>query len=220
MREKARVRIRGYLYHVSTIILMQTILIGGSRDQHYFDLMQSFRKFDKSVCSVNPYPPPPTLPPPPPDNARSPPVDPPPPTDNPGSATDSVRCNRTGCKKDALQFVLDFIWNFSLSGQRFHRQRGEEREGEEIPAVRIEQLRDRAEKPRLLRGSLLAVVRIEMIYGYVTVTAGSAVKASFNVERCSYLDHHINPYGNREMRIIFSTWDLDHGLVSLHFWKK
>ena len=42
-------------------------------------------------------------------------------------------------------------------------------------------------------------------------------EGSFNVERCSYLDHHINPYGNREMRIFFRTWDLDHGLVSLHF---
>ena len=40
-------------------------------------------------------------------------------------------------------------------------------------------------------------------------------EGSFNVERCSYLDHHINPYGNREMRILFSTWDLDHGLVFL-----
>ena len=28
-------------------------------------------------------------------------------------------------------------------------------------------------------------------------------EGSFNVKRCSYLDHHINPYGNREMRIVF-----------------
>ena len=39
MREKARVRIRGYLYHVSTIILMQRFLICGPRNEQYYDLM-------------------------------------------------------------------------------------------------------------------------------------------------------------------------------------
>ena len=38
-------------------------------------------------------------------------------------------------------------------------------------------------------------------------------EGSFDVTECSHLDHHINPYGNKEARILFSTWDLDHGLV-------
>ena len=31
----------------------------------------------------------------------------------------------------------------------------------------------------------------------------------FNEESCSK-DHSINPYGSKEARIIFSTWNLDH----------
>ncbi|KAA0714117.1 DNA fragmentation factor subunit beta [Triplophysa tibetana] len=34
-------------------------------------------------------------------------------------------------------------------------------------------------------------------------------QGAYDVKECTYL-HSINPYGNRESRIIFSTWNLDH----------
>ncbi|GAA6106437.1 DNA fragmentation factor subunit beta [Tachysurus ichikawai] len=34
-------------------------------------------------------------------------------------------------------------------------------------------------------------------------------QGAFNLEKCESL-HSINPYGNRESRILFSTWNLDH----------
>ncbi len=36
-------------------------------------------------------------------------------------------------------------------------------------------------------------------------------EGKFNADKCAYFDHLINPYGSREARILFSTWDLDHG---------
>ncbi|CAG0913797.1 unnamed protein product, partial [Notodromas monacha] len=34
----------------------------------------------------------------------------------------------------------------------------------------------------------------------------------FNSDICSYVDHQINPYDNRESLILFQNWNLDHGI--------
>ncbi|XP_072334592.1 DNA fragmentation factor subunit beta isoform X3 [Scyliorhinus torazame] len=36
-------------------------------------------------------------------------------------------------------------------------------------------------------------------------------EGAFDEDRCSFI-HSINPYGSRENRIVFSTWNLDHGI--------
>ncbi|XP_072334591.1 DNA fragmentation factor subunit beta isoform X2 [Scyliorhinus torazame] len=36
-------------------------------------------------------------------------------------------------------------------------------------------------------------------------------QGAFDEDRCSFI-HSINPYGSRENRIVFSTWNLDHGI--------
>ncbi|XP_075802415.1 DNA fragmentation factor subunit beta-like [Microtus pennsylvanicus] len=38
----------------------------------------------------------------------------------------------------------------------------------------------------------------------------------FDLESC-LSKHSINPYGNRESRILFSTWNLDHMCLSLRY---
>ncbi|KAK3566435.1 hypothetical protein QTP86_032579 [Hemibagrus guttatus] len=37
-------------------------------------------------------------------------------------------------------------------------------------------------------------------------------QGAFNLDKCESL-HSINPYGNRESRILFSTWNLDHRVI-------
>ncbi|XP_038677702.1 DNA fragmentation factor subunit beta isoform X2 [Scyliorhinus canicula] len=36
-------------------------------------------------------------------------------------------------------------------------------------------------------------------------------QGAFDEDRCTFI-HSINPYGSRENRIVFSTWNLDHGI--------
>ncbi|XP_038677705.1 DNA fragmentation factor subunit beta isoform X5 [Scyliorhinus canicula] len=36
-------------------------------------------------------------------------------------------------------------------------------------------------------------------------------EGAFDEDRCTFI-HSINPYGSRENRIVFSTWNLDHGI--------
>ena len=36
----------------------------------------------------------------------------------------------------------------------------------------------------------------------------------FDQKACDFEDHVINPYGSREQRILFSTWNLDHRYCS------
>ena len=35
-------------------------------------------------------------------------------------------------------------------------------------------------------------------------------EGAFDRSRCAYKDHFINPYANKESRILFKTWELDH----------
>ena len=32
----------------------------------------------------------------------------------------------------------------------------------------------------------------------------------FDADHCDYKNHFINPYSNKENRILFKTWELDH----------
>ena len=164
MREKARVRIRGYLYHVSTIILMERILICGPRNQHYYDLMQSFGKFDKTYPGWIPSH---SFPPSPPyhttDNPRPPPRDGSPrPTDNPRSATIFVRC-----------FIRD---RFSFRQKILSPKR--RRTGRPRNPCRAHWATSWSSwKTTTITRTTSRGCRRERTCGYVMVTAGSAVKA-------------------------------------------
>lgn len=48
-----------------------------------------------------------------------------------------------------------------------------------------------------------------MLLGFVAFTFSLSAQGPFDVDDCASR-HSINPYSNRESRVLFSTWNLDH----------